>query len=272
VRDREQSSRRTANPPPTLYPNSRARDSEYDRDSRPARSRASTGASTRASTLHPDDSLSNGTCQPRRRHERESASESRGRSRSAIHSRTQYDTYHDYPPTLSPIPSSRSSHHQSQRERSLSITHAFASDPFDPRLTHTYIPQPAAAAASAAAKSRASASRTSRISSPARTVTHPHGRDPLDPSTTYIWRADERSRRSEAPTHRSEAPNHRSEAPTHRSEAPIHHSEAPTHRTSTSYRPSEQAPISRPFRQSEAPTHHSSRYAPPSGAPPPPSA
>ena len=132
--DREQTDRRTANPPSTLPGKA-----SYFRRSQPATStaptRASTKASTRASTLHPDDSASNGTYESRDRRRRESKPEveSRGRSRAPTNSsRTQYDTYHNYPPTLSPIPSNRSSKRRSQRERSPSITHAFARDPLDP--------------------------------------------------------------------------------------------------------------------------------------------
>jgi len=170
VTDREQTDRRTANPPSTLPGKA-----SYFYRSQPATStaptKASTRASTRASTLHPDDSAPNGTYEShdRRRRESKPEVESRGRSKAPTQSsRTQYDTYRNYPPTLSPKPSSRSSQRQSQRERSPSITHAFARDPLDPRMTYTYIPQPAAAA-------RAPASRASRASSPPRTVAHPHG-------------------------------------------------------------------------------------------------
>jgi hypothetical protein len=307
VPDRERDDRRTTNPPSTSHAASKGSRMDYFRRTQPATSMAPSRASTRASTLHPDDSASNGTYESRDRRRRESKPEveSRGRSRAPTNSsRTQYDTYHNYPLTLSPIPSSRSSQRRSQRERSPSITHAFARDPLDPRMTYTYTPQPVAAATA-----RAPASRASRASSPPHTVTHAHGWEPVDQGTAHIWRADERSRRSEAPTHRSEAPTHRSEAPTHRSEAPTHHSstsrrseaapthrsEAPTHqsstsrrseaapttthRSSTSRRPSEQASIYRPSRQSEAPTRHPSRYGPilipcriiPRGSPPQPS-
>jgi hypothetical protein len=242
---------------------------DYFRRTQPATSmapsRASTKASTKTSTLHPDDSASNGTYESRDRRRRESKPEveSRGRSKAPTQSsRTQYDTYRNYPPTLCPRPSSRSSQRQNQRERSPSITHAFARDPLDPRMTYTYIPQPAAAA-------RAPASRASRASSPPRTVAHPHGWEPLDQGATYSWRAGETVRRPEAPTHRSEAPTRRSEAPTHHSStsrrseaAPTHRSEAPTHQSSTSRR-SEAAPTHR----SEAPTHHSGAPTHHSGAP-----
>lgn len=236
---------------------------DYFRRTQAATSMAPSRASTRASTLHPDDSASNGTYESRdrRRCESKPEIESRGRSRAPTNSsRTQYDTYRDYPPTISPKPSSRPYQHQSQRGRSPSITHAFARDSLDPRKTYTYNPQPAAAAA------RAPTSRASRASSPPYTVTHAQGWEPVDQGTTHIWRADERSRRSEAPTHRSDIPTHRSEAPTHHSStsrrseaAPTHHSKAPTHQSSTSRR-SDAAPTHRseaPNHHSGAPTHHS---------------
>jgi hypothetical protein len=228
---------------------------DYFRWTQPATSMAPSRAPTGVSTLHPDDSASNGTYESRDRRRRESKPEveSRGRPRApTTTSRTQYDTYRDYPPTPPMIPSSRSSQRQSQRELSPSITHAFARNPLDPRMTYTHNPQQGAPAAATAA-SRASASRASRASSPPHTVAHPHGWDPVDQGETHIWRAGEKSRRYEAPTHRSEAPTHRSQASTHRSEAPTHRSDAPTHRSSTSRR-SEAAPTHR----SEAPTHHSS--------------
>jgi hypothetical protein len=206
VTDREQTDRRTANPPSTLYSTSKASGTDHDRSSRPAKNKAPTTASTRASTLHPDDSVSNGPYQPRDHHKSEREPEARGRYTASTTSRSQYDSYHDYPPTLSPVPSSRSSHHhsQSQRQHSPSITHAHGLNLLDPRPTYTY----AGVRPSEAPTHRSEASRRSEA-----------------PTATTL-RSSTSRRETEAPTYR---PSRQSEASTHRSSR---HSEAPTHYSS----------------------------------------
>lgn len=210
VADRERADRRGTNPPSTMYPTDKANDTDYDHDRRLTRSRAP----TRASTLHPDDSISNGSYHPRYHNEPGPEPEPRGRSRASATNRNHHATYKDYPPTLSPISSNRSLRHNRQTQRSPSITHAHALDPFDPRPTWTYMPRPSPLPPAEEAKNKDSRSRARRSSpSPSRTITHPHGRDPLDPGQTYTRRADDRIRHCEVPTHKS---RRQSEVPVYR--------------------------------------------------------
>lgn len=169
----------------TIYSTEAANDTDYDRLSRPAFSRAS----ARQSTIYPNDSISQGGYHPRRHREREL--ETRGRSRGPANDRRQR-YIDDYPSTVPSKRSSRSVHRPaSSRQRSPSVTHAFALDALDPRPTWTYVP----------------ATRKSDSS-----VTHPHGRNALDNNPVYTTQS-RRSRASEAPYDRSSASRRQSVAP-----------------------------------------------------------
>jgi hypothetical protein len=159
------------------HPSRATTHSDHPSRAEPSRAsgRARSRASTRQSTIHPDDSVSNGGYRQHRPRE----SDSRGRSRAPTNDRRQLPLDR---PSNSGYTSASRRRESDTRDRSMAPANNRSQVPTNDRRYPPIMPA------------------ESGYSSSSRSVAHPHARQDLNPTYTYQPAGEHRSRRSRVPS------------------------------------------------------------------------